>query len=154
MKFSAFFFILLITGISEISAQSTTEIIDLGPGGISYISKNGQYVCGSNYPDPPFLWSEANGRTFIGNVEGEAYSVSNNGIVVGRYLDSNLTVGGTPVLRAGYWANNQWNGLHGLPGVPPFDPISYTHAYGINSEGNKIVGMVWHPNCRVEACYW
>ncbi len=154
MKTSAIIFIFLISGFSQLSAQTTSEIIDIGNGGISDISNNGQYVCGSNYPEPPFLWTEGTGRINIGTVEGEGYGVSDNGIVVGRFLDSGLTVGGTPVLRAGYWANNQWNGLAGIQGVPPLDPISFTHAYGINSEGTKIVGMVWHPNYHVEACYW
>ena len=154
MKAAILIFFFIIIGFLQISAQTSSEIIDIGSGGISGISKNGVYVCGSNYPSPPFLWSEATGRTNVGTVEGEAYGVSNNGIVVGRYLDSNLTVGGEPVLRAGYWANNQWNGLAGIDGVPPLDPISFTHAYGINSEGTKIVGMVWHPDYRVEACYW
>jgi uncharacterized membrane protein len=135
-------------------AQSNSELIDIGEGGVGYISKNGLYLCGSNYPSPPFLWSETTGRNDIGNVEGEAYGVSNNGIVVGRFRDSSLTIGGEPVLRAGYWANNQWTGFEGIQGVPPLDPQSFTHAYGINSNGTKAVGMVWHSNWRVEACYW
>lgn len=137
-----------------ILAQSNSELIDLGLGGVGNISKNGQYLVGSNYPNPPFLWSEATGRIDVGNVEGEGYHVSNNGIVVGRFRDSSLIVGGTPVLRAGYFANNQWWGFEGISGVPPLDPQSFTHAYGISSEGTKAVGMVWHANWRVEACYW
>jgi Secretion system C-terminal sorting domain len=154
MKITVSIFILLLIGFLPVSAQTTSEILDIGSGGISSISKDGNYVCGSNYPNPPFLWSQANGRTNVGNVEGEAYSVSNNGIVVGRFLDSNLTFGGAPVLRAGYFAGNQWWGLQGIPGVPPLDDHDFTHAYGINSEGNKVVGMVWHTDWHVEACYW
>ncbi len=135
-------------------AQSNTELIDLGEGGVGSISKNGQYICGSDYPNPPFLWSEASGRIDVGNVEGEAYSVSNNGIVVGRFRDSSLIVNGIPVLRAGYFANNQWQGFEGILGVPPLDDHDFTHAYGINSDGTKAVGMVWHENWHVEACYW
>lgn len=135
-------------------AQSNSELIDLGLGGVGNISKNGQYLCGSNYPNPPFLWSEATGRIEIGTLQGEGYNVSNNGIVVGRFLDSNLTVNGNPVLRAGYFANDHWYGFEGIPGIPPLDQQSYTHAYGISSEGTKAVGMVWHENWRVEACYW
>lgn len=145
--------ILLYAGVSTL-AQSNAEMIDIGEGGVSYISKDGQYLCGSNYPNPPFLWSATTGRINVGNVEGEAYSVSNNGIVVGRFRDSSLTIGGEAVLRAGYWVNNQWNGFEGITGVPPLDDHTFTHAYGINSEGTKAVGMVWHPNYRVEACYW
>jgi uncharacterized membrane protein len=136
-------------------AQYNPELNDIGEGGVSGISKNGTYVCGSNYPNLPFVWTETNGRTEIGDVGAEVFSVSNNGIVVGRFLDSNLTTtGGEPVLRAGYWENNQWIGFEGIPGEPPLDAQSFTHAYGVNSEGNKVVGMVWHQNWRVEACYW
>jgi len=134
-------------------AQSNSELIDLGQGSVGNISKNGEYLCGSFYASSPFLWSETTGRIQIG-VEGEAYNVSNNGIVVGRFRDSSLIVNGTPVLRAGYWSKNQWYGFEGIPGVPPLDDHDFTHAYGINSEGTKAVGMVWHENWRVEACYW
>ena len=130
------------------------ELLDIGLGGVGSISKNGQFLCGSNYPYPPFVWSESTGRIEIGTDGGEAFSVSDNGIVVGRFLDSNLTVGGVPVLRAGYWANNQWNGFEGIPGVPPLDDHDFTHSYGINSNGTKAVGMVWHEDWHVEACYW
>ncbi len=146
--------ILFCSAISLL-AQSNSELIDIGEGGVSGISKNGTYVCGSNYPNLPFVWTQSNGRTEIGNVGAEVFSVSNNGIVVGRFLDSNLTTtGGEPVLRAGYWEINQWIGFEGIPGEPPLDGQSFTHSYGINSEGNKVVGMVWHQNWRVEACYW
>ncbi len=148
------FLVVIFCFTASLFAQSNPDLVDLGEGGVGSISKNGVYLCGSNYPNPPFLWSEATGRISVGDVEGEAYSISNNGTVVGRFRDSSLTVGGNPVLRAGYWANNQWNGLEGITGVPPLDDHDFTHAYGINSEGNKIVGMVWHANWRVEACYW
>lgn len=147
-------FIMIFCLTTGLFAQYNPELIDIGEGGVSGISKDGNYVCGSNWPNAPFIWSEATGRLSVGTVEGESYSVSNNGIVVGRYRDSSLTAGGDPVLRAGYYLNNQWYGFEGLPGVPPLDPQSFTHAYGISSEGTKVVGMVWHANWRVEACYW
>jgi len=147
------FSILFLVSFSLL-AQNNPELIDIGEGGVSAISKDGNYVCGSNWPSPPFIWTRTNGRTNVGDVEGEGYSVSNNGIVVGRFRDTSLTVGGDPVLRAGYFANNQWYGFEGIEGVPPLDPQSFTHAYGISSEGTKAVGMVWHTNYRVEACYW
>ena len=153
-KMNGLLLILLSFSLNQISAQSNSELIDLGPGGVGNISKNGQFLVGSNVPNPPFLWSEATGRIEIGNVEGEGYHVSNNGIVVGRFRDSSLIIGGAPVLRAGYFANNQWWGFEGIPGVPPLDDHDFTHSYGINSDGNKAVGMVWHSNWRVEACYW
>jgi hypothetical protein len=145
---------LLICFSVYLTAQTNSQIIEIGAGGISGISKNGIFACGSNYPSPPFLWSETTGRINLGVSDGEAYSVSNNGIVIGRFRDPNLIIGGNPVLRAGYWGNNQWNALEGMNGIPPLDDHSFTHAYGINNEGTKVVGMVWHPTWRVEACYW
>lgn len=146
------FFLISFSSI-RFFAQSNSELVDLGEGAVGNISKNGQYLCGSFYASSPFLWSETTGRIEI-SAEGEAYNVSNNGIVVGRFRDSSIIIGGTPLLRAGYWTDNQWYGFEGIPGVPPLDALSFTHAYGINSEGTKVVGMVWHPNWRVEACYW
>ncbi|NWG28259.1 MAG: hypothetical protein HXY48_06965 [Ignavibacteriaceae bacterium] len=148
------FFSFFIISTVQLSSQNTPQLIDLGLGGVSAVSKNGQYVCGNNYPDLPFIWSETSGKVLIGNVESEVFSVSDNGVVVGRFRDSSFTIGGNPVLRAGYWANNNWYGFAGITGVPPLDENSFTHAYGINSNGTKAVGMVWHTNWRVEACYW
>lgn len=145
---------LILFAAFTLFAQNNPELIDIGEGGVSGISKDGNFVCGSNWPNPPFLWSESSGKISVGDVEGEGYSVSNNGIVVGRFRDTSLTVNGDAVLRAGYYTNNQWYGFEGLPGVPPLDPQSFTHAYGISSGGTKAVGMVWHANWRVEACYW
>ena len=147
-------FLLLFIHSNLSLAQNNAALIDIGDGGVSSISKDGKYVCGSNWPNPPFIWSQTSGRLSVGNVEGESYGVSNNGIVVGRFRDSSLIVGGEPVLRAGYFDDNQWYSLEGIQGVPPLDAISFTHCYGINSDGTKAVGMVWHPNWRVEACYW
>ena len=53
-------FILILFSI-KLSAQTTYEIIDLGPGSVSDISKNGQFVCGMNYPAPGYIWSQSTG---------------------------------------------------------------------------------------------
>jgi uncharacterized membrane protein len=140
----------------NLSAQSTYEIIDLGPGGVSDISKNGQFVCGMNYPAPAYIWSETTGRVELGVGEySEAYDVSNNGKVAGRFYDPTLPApGGNPTLRAGYWENGIWNRLIGLDGLVPLDEMSFTHAYGISADGTTICGMQWHPDYSVEAVRW
>jgi uncharacterized membrane protein len=148
-------FSLFIIFSFQLFSQSTPEFIDLGPGGASKVSRNGVYVCGSNYPAPAFLWSQASGRINLGSTYTEAYSVADNGMVVGRYLDSSLiSPSGNPTYRAGYYINNQWDSLPGYPGYPVLDEMSYTHAYGISQDGSMIVGMQWTPNWRAEACYW
>lgn len=148
--------ILFLVLCSSIFAQINNEIIDLGTGGISDISDNSQFVCGMNYPSPAFIWSENTGRIDLGSVEfSEAYGVSNNGIVAGRFYDPSLPApSGNPTLRAGYWENGNWNALIGLPGLVPLDETSFTHAYGISGDGSRIAGMQWLANWTVEAVYW
>lgn len=121
--------ILLISIFSiQLSAQTTYEIIDIGQGGVSTISKNGQYVCGMNYPNPGFIWNELTGKIDLSALEfSEAYDVSNNGRVVGRFYDPTLPApGGNPTLRAGFWENGIWNALPGLNGLVPLDELSFT----------------------------
>ncbi len=152
---SLLFIFLILTSI-EVSAQTTYEIIDIGQGGVSAISKNGQYVCGMNYPLPGFIWNEITGKVDLNASEySEAYAVSNNGKVVGRFYDPTLPApGGNPTLRAGFWENGIWNALPGLTGLVPLDEMSFTHAYGISADGSTICGMQWHPNYSVEAVFW
>ncbi|MEO8231036.1 MAG: T9SS type A sorting domain-containing protein [Ignavibacteriota bacterium] len=141
---------------SQISAQTTYEIIDIGPGSVSDISKNGQFVCGMNYPSPGYIWSESTGRVELNVGEySEAYDVSNNGKVAGRFYDPTLPApNGNPTLRAGYWESGIWNRLEGLDSLVPLDEMSFTHAYGISADGSTIVGMQWHSNWKVEAVRW
>jgi uncharacterized membrane protein len=148
-------FILILFSI-KLSAQTTYEIIDLGPGSVSDISKNGQFVCGMNYPAPGYIWSQSTGRVELGVGEySEAYDVSNNGKVAGRFYDPTLPApSGNPTMRAGYWENGSWNRLEGLDSLVPLDEMSFTHAYGISADGTTIVGMQWHPNWKVEAVRW
>ena len=141
----------------QLSAQTTYEIIDIGQGGLSAVSKNGQYACGMSYPNPAYIWNEITGRVELSSPTEftEAYDVSNDGIVVGRFYDPTLPApGGNPTLRAGFWENGTWYALAGLTGLDPLDELSFTHAYGISADGSRIVGMQWHPNYSVEAVYW
>jgi len=154
---TVFLLILSISLLSiQLSAQTTYEIIDIGQGGVSDISKNGEFVCGMNYPAPAYIWSQSTGRTELSvGVYSEAYDVSNNGKVAGRFYDPSLPApGGNPTLRAAYWENGIWNRLNGIDSLPILDEMSYTHAYGISADGSTIVGMQWHPDWSVEAVRW
>lgn len=146
---------ILIVFSFTLTAQQTVEFINIGMGGVSKVSDNGIYVCGNNYPAPGFLWSEVGGRIELGNVYTEGYGVSDNGVVVGRYLDTTLiNPGSNATYRAGYFDGTSWLPLEGYAPYPPLDEQSYTHAYGISADGSIIVGMHWTPTWRAEACYW
>jgi len=152
--FTISFLFLLFTVF--IHSQNTPEFIDLGQGGAAKISNNGIYVVGNNYPAPAWIWSEANGRVDLGSLNySEAFGVSDNGVVAGRFLDTSLIApGGNPTYRAGYYQDNKWDSLPGYPGYPVLDEQSFTHAYGISGDGSMIVGMQWIPTWKAEAVYW
>ncbi len=155
MKITIKILIPLISFTINLSAQNSAQFFDIGEGGASKVSDNGQFVCGTNYPFPAFLWTEVNGRIELGTDYTEGYAVSNNGVVAGRFPDPNLPApGGNPTLRAGYFENNTWTALEGYPGYPVLDEQTYTNAYGISGDGSIIVGMQWLPNWSAEACYW
>ena len=154
-KYFTFLFMagILIISSEMLSAQTTAQFIDLGPGGAAKVSNNGIYVCGNNYPAPGFLWSESSGRINVGTGYTEAMGVSDNGKIAGRYLDPDLLdPNGHPTYRAGYYQNNMWNPLPGY--YPILDSLSYTNADGISSDGSIIVGMEWVPGYKAEAIYW
>jgi hypothetical protein len=139
-----------------VHSQSTPEFIDLGLGGAAKVSNNGIYVVGNNYPAPAWIWSETTGRVELNSFNySEAFGVSNNGIVAGSFIDSNLIApSGNPTLRAGINVNGVWDSLPGYPGYPVLDEMSYNYANGISGDGSIVVGMHWLPTWRAEACYW
>ncbi len=156
MKMRFTFFSLFTILSFQISAQTTPEFIDLGPGGAAKISNNGDYIVGNNYPAPAWIWSEASGRVNLNAINySEAFGVSDNGIVAGSFIDSNLIApSGNPTLRAGTNQNGVWDSLPGYPGYPVLDEMSYNYGYGISADGSIIVGMQWLPTWKAEACYW
>ena len=149
-----FLLLLFPVFISQLSAQTNVQFIDLGDGGAAKVSQNGIYVCGNNYPAPAFLWSQNTGRINLGSGSyTEAMGVSNDGVVAGSYIDPNLPdPSGNPTFRAGYYQNNQWNPLPGY--YPILDSMDYTYADGISGDGSIIVGMQWVPGYKAEAVYW
>lgn len=122
-------------------------------GSINGISDNGLIACGyDGATGESFYWTEGGGRTFLG--VSEAFGVSNDTTIAGRFLDPNTLTNGNPTWVAAYYKNGQWHKLNGIPGIDPLDELSYTHAYSINADGSKITGMAWHPGYNVEACFW
>ena len=67
------FLIIIFCFSATLFAQYNPVMIDLGEGGVGSISKNGEYLCGSNYPSPPFLWSEVTGRIDVADSGPTAY---------------------------------------------------------------------------------
>ena len=138
--------------VAAVSAQTTVQywVFD---GSIAGISDNGEIACGyDGTAGQAFYWTEGTGKVLLGT--SEAYAVSNDTTVVGRFLDPNTLTNGNPTWVAAYYKNGTWTKLSGIVGIDPLDEQSYTHAYSINGAGNKITGMAWEPGYVVEACYW
>ncbi len=136
----------------SIFAQPTVEtwIVE---GGLNGISDNGLIACGYDAANGQgFYWTETGGKVYLG--VSEAFGVSNDTTIAGRFLDPNTITNGNPTWVAGYYKNGVWTKLSGIPGIDPLDEQSYTHAYSINADGTRITGMVWEPGYKVEACNW
>lgn len=133
-------------------AQPIVEITQID-GAINGISDNGKIVTGYSFAQSQaFYWTQGTGFVYLGTAD--AFGVSNDTIVAGRFLDPNTLTNGNPTWVAAYYKNGQWHKLSGIPGVDPLDEMSYTHAYSINAQGSKLTGMAWRPGYKVEACYW
>lgn len=80
-----------------------------------HVSPNGKWACGAQSDGASetvgFVWNlEADEITNLG-VGTVAYDVSNDGIVVGTFPDSEASGNGAEVEAAGYWIDGQWHHL-------------------------------------------
>lgn len=145
MKIQTLMATLLLCG--NVMAQTTTvkPIVMKTPYDyqILAMSGNGKWACGAyvDYSNSTyaFLWNLENGEIEMLNPSGQsvAYSVSDNGIVVGTYSDESYKSNGAAVTLAGYWANHKWNRLE-----LPSDEVAYAAAYSISPDGQYVSGTV------------
>jgi hypothetical protein len=138
--------------IAIANAQTTVQtwVFD---GSINGISDNGEIACGyDGNAGQAFYWTEGTGKVLLG--VSEAFAVSNDTMIAGRFLDPTTITNGNPTWVAAYYKNGVWTKLNGIAGIDPLDEYSYTNAYSINGDGTVITGMVWEPGYITEACYW
>lgn len=112
------------------------EVFD---GQISSISSNGAYAVGSNSDyDKGFIWSKATGEYALitGSTDDEcaAYSVADDGMVVGTFKNANGR------MVPGYWRNGSWTALPLLDGVGfYYDNGAAVH---VSPDGRTISGFI------------
>ena len=76
-------------------------------------SPNGMWACGMYYDAGNeaygFRWNLESGEIDLLNPSSpsQAYSVSNDGVVVGLYTDNGYKKNGASTQLAGYWQNNR-----------------------------------------------
>lgn len=118
------------------------------------ISSDGFYVTGYvGFRANSFIWTDQNGLNQFdrGIGSSEATAISNNGIVVGQFPDSNYmytNIDGyyVPLLSAGYYSNNSWHSLGMKPGIPVLDEFAGSHANAISADGTIIGGARLNAN--------
>ncbi len=104
-----------------------------------HMSTDGQYVVISAFGGGSAFWSQATGLVTF---PGTAYGVSDYSLVGGYFDNPNLLWNGNPVQTAGTWdpATQQWTFLGMNPQATVFSQ-DYSSGWGINADGNTVVGM-------------
>ena len=106
-------------------------------------SGNGKWACGAyvdaSYNTYGFLWNlETNDIELLDpSITSAAYSVSDDGVVVGEYTDESYESNGAGVSLAGYWANHKWNRME-----LPSGTITFGRAASISPNGKYATGAI------------
>lgn len=132
--------------LSGAAFAQTSPLVMVTPSdyNIMAASPNGKWACGMYFDSGNeaygFRWNLESGEIDLLNPSSpsQAYSVSNDGVVVGLYTDNGYKKNGASTQLAGYWQNNRWNRLE-----MPSDAMSSSGASGISPDGHYITGNVY-----------
>jgi len=125
------------------------------------VSPSGDYVSGYYYQSAAaLLWTEEDGLKEIFSDLGpaEAGVVSDNGVLVGQFLDPDVIFTPSwgddpyPIMSGGYYKDNKWNSLGVL--MDPADDWSGTLAEGVSADGTIIGGSMYLPNWMLQPTIW
>ncbi len=114
---------------------------------IAHVSPNGKWACGiiTNEPYNGWVWNLTTGEltelTPVG-VASMAVQVSNDGVVVGTFMDTKATTNGAAIESAGYWKEGKWYHLDATGGDEVFDYDGASMANAISSNGRYIGGQM------------
>lgn len=132
---------------------------------VGKMSTNGRYItciAGNNTASSSSaVWDRETGTiTSLGIVSAGnpslASDVSNDGVVVGNFMDPEVVCDGKVVMSGGWWKDNVWHSL----GVHPDHPISGlksingSSAVAISCDGEYIAGYVFKNTARLVPCMW
>lgn len=132
--------------LSDAAFAQTSPLVMVTPSdyNIMAASPNGKWACGMYFDSGNeaygFRWNLESGEIDLLNPSSpsQAFSVSNDGVVVGLYTDNGYKKNGASTQLAGYWQNNRWNRLE-----MPSDAMSSSGASGISPDGHYITGNVY-----------
>lgn len=106
-------------------------------------SPNGKWACGAYVDDSQttygFRWNLESNEVELLNpaINSIAWSISDDGMVVGEYTDSKYLDNGATATLAGYWKDNKWNRME----MPEGDFV-YAACRSISPDGHHMAGYV------------
>lgn len=125
------------------------------------ISPNGEWACGvyvnMNNMGYGFRWNLLTGKTELLSGDlclSEATSISNDGVVVGMFDNSEATDNGAPAYTAGYWKDGQWYHLPNINNAPVHTNEQVGYANAISADGVYVGGAYNDKNSRLIPLVW
>ena len=149
MKIQTLLASLLVSGAAMAQTPTMKPIVMKTPNEFYILaaSGNGKWACGT-YSDMSnvqygFLWNLETGEIEMldPSKPSVAWSVSDDGLVVGQYEDTSYKSNGAAVELAGYWANGKWNRFE-----MPSDEVASSGAASISPDGHYVTGHVSEGN--------
>ena len=115
---------------------------------LSSLSPNGKWACGIIQDDimRGFLWNVTTGEVTVLSPSGEtsvALDVSNDGLVVGSFMDPEASSTGVKVESAGYWKDGRWHHLDNKSGDVIVNSNGGGMANCVSADGRYIGGEMY-----------
>lgn len=115
---------------------------------LSSLSPNGKWACGIIQDDimRGFLWNVTTGEVTVLSPSGEtsvALDVSNDGMVVGSFMDPEASSTGVKVESAGYWKDGRWHHLDNKSGDVIVNSNGGGMANCVSANGRYIGGEMY-----------
>ncbi len=125
------------------------------------ISPNGEWATGvyvnMNNMGYGFRWNLLSGKMELLSGDlclSEGTAVSNEGVVVGMFDDTEATDNGAPAYTAGYWKDGKWHHLPNINNAPVHNADQVGYANAISPDGTYIGGSYNDKNSRLIPVVW
>ena len=147
----------------EVGAQERGALILRSPQDyqVYAISPNGEWATGVyvNYSNMGygFRWNLVTGKVELLSGDlclSEGTAISNEGVVVGMFDDTEATDNGAPAYTAGYWKDGRWYHLPNIDNAPVHTSDQTGYAYAISEDGVYIGGAYNDKDSRLIPLIW
>lgn len=124
---------------------------------VNRMSANGRFIVlgmgGTDYDNTAAVWDRETGKTVVIGMPCTAHDASNDGIIVGKFLDPATDVDGRVKISGGWWKDGKWTSLGGHPNHP-ITKFNGSSAVAISPDGQYIGGHVSVGPRKIVPCVW